>query len=554
MKEIRQKRITVNLTILIISIILNIKGQYFSQQNTWEKYIEEIREDVTRQKVIKEWSNGDLTVLLSAKVIAPQRNVSDGKRLVHIRISSKQKGYRNLVLQAIDLPWLNPDRFEKDDLVVFIGRVKLGWLSKTEGETRGRQNRDKPILLELNELLSIVRKDKTNILHIYYADKYSYDWICSGKSKDTNEYCRVTQGSGAKIFRKLDSISSSQKFLEKIKKIFTQIGYGREGAIILSSTTGDRDYLDSDSISVFRSLSISHLLVISGFHLSVVFMMFKFVIESILALLTGHRLQPQKYPVYILSAAGVIYYACLLNISISLVRASSAMLIVVFAILTNRKIKILTVFNLVILSLSLFFPQALMNISTQLSLSAVYGIHVLMVLCRRYQNEYETESGKVGNKYKRKIELAFSASLGAWVFTTPVLLYWFNNMVPLGAFINLAVVPVYSIAVIVMGISALSICFVLDFLHLELATLLLKGLGYIVFILVEVIYYLFDFLHLINGLDVQLSELQSKILVICFIFTCISLVISAYYHQSRSAITVNLRDLHNLSISRKIKI
>jgi competence protein ComEC len=154
---------------------------------------------------------------------------------------------------------------------------------------------------------------------------------------------------------------------------------GDEGAIAAAMVTGKRDFLSSDAKDLIREAGIFHIITISGVQMTLVAGIFFFVARAGLALSPALAL---KYPIKkwaaAIAMAGSIAYDIGTGSRVGTERALAMTLIVLGAVLIDRRA--LTMRNLALATLAIVAlePDAVMGVSFQLSFAAVGALVAVM--------------------------------------------------------------------------------------------------------------------------------------------------------------------------------
>ncbi len=206
---------------------------------------------------------------------------------------------------------------------------------------------------------------------------------------------------------------------------FTRLMYawGNAGGMILALLSGSREYLPGEISEAFRNAGLSHILALSGMHLS---------LFSGMAFFLGKKTLGKRYaPAFELFA--VIAFFWFAGKSPSLFRALICSLCVIFSAIFHIKIKsMLNVLAFSFLIHIAIFPADMFELGFMLSYGALAGIlcfnePVARILSRLFP-------------YHAKNSLA--QSVGAQAFTIPVCLRFFKVITPIGIVASAALSPI----------------------------------------------------------------------------------------------------------------
>ena len=147
---------------------------------------------------------------------------------------------------------------------------------------------------------------------------------------------------------------------------------GLEAAMLL----GDRRFLPSNVRDTFRASGVSHLLAVSGLHLSL-----------LCGLLSAGRFRKYRFwwPSLLLRAAAAVFYMALTGFSVSVCRAGAMFLLALLADAWLQPYDLLTSLGVAAVVLGLQNPYAPCEIGFQLSFCAVLGVWVASRLDELYR-------------------------------------------------------------------------------------------------------------------------------------------------------------------------
>lgn len=200
--------------------------------------------------------------------------------------------------------------------------------------------------------------------------------------------------------------------------------------------TGDKaEYYEDDELYTSMKIAgFSHIIAVSGMHVS-------FII-GLLSLWTGRRRMTAFTGIPL-----VWFFAAMWGFSPSVVRASLMISLLLIAPIMRRENDAPTSLSAALLLLTAINPEAIGSISLQLSFAAMAGI--ILVTPRVYRSLcslFEDYSGR-GAKLLRYVNSTIAASIGAIVFTTPLVALHFDY------------VPLYSVITNALCLWAMSTAF-----------------------------------------------------------------------------------------------
>ena len=211
---------------------------------------------------------------------------------------------------------------------------------------------------------------------------------------------------------------------------------GEEGVLLTALCLGIRRELTGDIASVFRDSGLTHLLVVSGLHLTLVAVTLRRLFRG---LRLGYRLSA------ILTAPVVLLFMWLVGFTPSVCRAGVMCLVWLSGFLVCRRPDGLNSLGLAAILVLLANPYTLYNAGFQLSFLATAGILLVAPrLMRHYPPMTYSESVAyfVGYRLGQYVTGLMAACLGAWLFTIPLSCYYFGGFSLLLPLANLLVVAV----------------------------------------------------------------------------------------------------------------
>ncbi len=267
-----------------------------------------------------------------------------------------------------------------------------------------------------------------------YVDKNSYraDSISLTASGSIEE---IYAGSGL-FYEIRKSIS------ENSSKLFAHSNSG--GAISKAIIIGDRSELDTHIFSIYRSAGISHILAISGLHISIITM----CIFNVLAVFRINR----KISCVIASCASIIY-AALVGFTVGAVRSS---VMISMALLMNVFFRNADRFTSIFIALFLLLitnPYSICSSGLQLSFLCTLGILMFEPLIEKcgslFVSRLRRTKGLLLIMCKTIIFISsiFVTTIAATLFSFPVLYFSFDTVSYISPLTNIVAIPLFTIAI-----------------------------------------------------------------------------------------------------------
>ena len=204
----------------------------------------------------------------------------------------------------------------------------------------------------------------------------------------------------------------------RIQELF----HGDAAGFLTAILTGDRGEVSEGAYIALTEAGLSHVLAVSGMHCGFFMALVGFLVQN-------RRLQA------LLGMPLLAFYAVLTGGSPSVLRACVMLSLPMLAVLARRESDGPTSLLAALFLILLANPFAAASVSLQLSFAAMAGI--LWLTARLYKGlTGEKERGKAF----RFLAASFSASMGAMVFTVPLVAHYFGSLVlisPLSALLCL---------------------------------------------------------------------------------------------------------------------
>lgn len=217
-------------------------------------------------------------------------------------------------------------------------------------------------------------------------------------------------------------------FQAKTKLLSSYVTYlGKEGAGVISSMLlGERALLSEETEELYRHGGISHILAISGLHVSLIgTALYELLRKTILG-------RNGAIPV---ACAGVILYGTFVEAGTSTKRAVIMFVLLLLATALGRTYDTLSAMSVSVIVILCGSPGALYTASFQLSFAAAYGASVLAVLLRGKERE-EAETVAL-NLARRVAKRSNSKRYRAWEYIGEK----FKNMFVFGLAVQAATFP-----------------------------------------------------------------------------------------------------------------
>ncbi len=330
--------------------------------------------------------------LLSQRESIAVEILSDPDRPVHGGVRFRARvGGAELLVTASDLPWTSSAELRRSDRFLAALRVK-------------------PACSELE----------------HRPNPFSYEgYLFRRGIAGTAQVTRITQ-----IVRHRDEPPQLERFLRRLTAAMEP---RPELGVILASTIAEADLLDTFTAELFRRTGLTHVLVVSGYQVGVLFVLALTVLK---ALLGRVRMFTIYVPTDIAATFGAFVlasaYGYLTAGALTTVRALIALAVFALSRVVSRPVHVWRNYCAVLLCSLLLWPGAIFEAGSQLMFSALAGL----VAAHRLTPVLEARF-----RLKRSFAALLAGSLLPSIFTTPIVLAWFHLLVPLSPVFNLVFAP-----------------------------------------------------------------------------------------------------------------
>ena len=207
------------------------------------------------------------------------------------------------------------------------------------------------------------------------------------------------------------------------------------GGLASALLLGVRDDLNADLSEGFRNSGCSHILALSGMHLA--------ILSGVLAFLIRRPLGIRWASLF--GAVFIVFYVFVAGSQPSLVRAAIMYLIGTFMLWGFLRANALSLLGMAFIVQLIFQSQTGVSLSFILSYLALFGILTLG----------ENIRSLFRGRLPEALSGVLSASLGAFIVTSPVVALFFGSLRPIGILAGLVLAPISSLFM-VLSLAALA--------------------------------------------------------------------------------------------------
>ncbi|MBO9576102.1 MAG: ComEC/Rec2 family competence protein [Sphingobium sp.] len=222
---------------------------------------------------------------------------------------------------------------------------------------------------------------------------------------------------------------------------------GPEGAIAVAFANGDQAGISEEDADAMRRAGLAHLLSISGLHVSALIAGVMFLVYRLLALSPTLAL---RLPLILIAAcagaAAGVGYTLLTGAQVPTVRSCVAALLVIAGLMLGREAISLRLVATGALVVLLFWPEAVIGPSFQMSFAAVTSIVALYEWPPARAFFARREEGMV-RRLLRHLAALMVTGVAVELVLMPIALFHFHRAGLLGSLANLVAIPLTSFVV-----------------------------------------------------------------------------------------------------------
>lgn len=248
-----------------------------------------------------------------------------------------------------------------------------------------------------------------------------------------NKNCKVTKATSHSVKY------YPYKLREKLVTVIDSYMDSDNSGICSAIGFGERNYLTDNVKNHFKKAGMSHLLVVSGMHMSVVSMIFLFIFR---------KLFKKKFIYCPITILLILFYMILTGLSFSVLRSSIMVIIMLLGIMISRQSDSLNSLGISALVILLFNPYSAGDVGLLLSFGSTMGI----ILFSRPIRIFLVEKLKFHKRILIYILDLIAITLSACTFSTPILILFFKRISLVQILSNLLISPVFEFLLIVVMI------------------------------------------------------------------------------------------------------
>jgi len=270
----------------------------------------------------------------------------------------------------------------------------------------------------------------------------------TGFVADNSDIILLRQNAASGIRLKLET------FRLYLKEIIYSNASTPQREIIEAMTIGNQNAIPVDVRNNFNKTGTSHILSISGLHIGMVAAMTFFLISLILK--RSEYLILRFNIIKAASAAAllmVLIYALIAGMGVTVVRSALMAIVFLCALFLDRQKDIYNALALTALIILTITPDALFDISFQLSFTAVLAIIYIVPRFNNFSLPLLESLPLWSQKTLRHIYLSILVCIAATLGTLPLIVFYFNRVSAITIIANLIAVPLLGTIALVFSMA-----------------------------------------------------------------------------------------------------
>lgn len=259
----------------------------------------------------------------------------------------------------------------------------------------------------------------------------------------TNKIEKVEKGKYNKLLIVINKINqnivnNSNKILEK-----------EEANLLTGILIGNKDNLSKDVQESFRNSNLSHMLAVSGAHVTYVILGITFILK---------KSKINKRISKIITIVLLILFIYLTGGTPSVTRACIMAIYIIFASLIYKKPNILASISISLLIILIINPYKILDVGMQLSYGGTLGIILLNKILKE-KIKFPKSKNKIINKLITSIKEMMIVSISANLIIFPIVAYHYNTISLTFLISNILAGPILGL-IIILGFITIFISFI----------------------------------------------------------------------------------------------
>lgn len=226
----------------------------------------------------------------------------------------------------------------------------------------------------------------------------------------------------------------NEKVQTSIKNQLDKFMTEENSAIASAMMFGDKSEISYDVRDAFSKSGIAHILAISGLHIGVLVGFLMWILK---------KCKVNKYVNLAIISVFLIFYCYLCSFSPSTVRASIMAIVLIMSKLLGKRYDSLSSIGLAGILLLIIHPLYAFDIGFQMSFACVIGIAILNPTIIRFLRKI-----KLPNFLAKPLAVSISTQIAL----IPILINCFNGFSILSIFLNIFIIPLFSVGYVLQFI------------------------------------------------------------------------------------------------------
>ena len=224
------------------------------------------------------------------------------------------------------------------------------------------------------------------------------------------------------------------RWAEKLKAIIDDAFPADAAPFAKALLLGDKSGLRWDQSRDFSRSGISHIVAVSGLHISILF--------AFVSVVTGKR----RFLLVIVGIPVLLFFGAMAGFTASVTRAVIMEILLLLALALNREYDPPTALSFAVLAMLLACPLTIAGIGFQLSVASVAGIFLFYPKLNGWLKNWLPGKGKtLRGRMERFFTASVAVTLSATVMTVPLTAIHFDLVSLVGVVTNLLVLPLVSL-------------------------------------------------------------------------------------------------------------
>ncbi len=261
------------------------------------------------------------------------------------------------------------------------------------------------------------------------------------------------------------------KAREKMLSAFRIMLPTNEASMVSGILLGDKRNIPEEIKSDFRDVGVSHMLAVSGMHLS--------ILSQFLMMSLAYLNVPKQFRSTVVSLC-IFAFMALMGFSYPVMRAGIMSMIYFIGLIFGRKSDSLNSLGAAVFIICLINPFSAADIGLLLSFSAVLGILLLQKPINKFIKDRITDPKKENHILNWAIT-TFSISLASTVFTSPIIMLIFKRISIIAPIANVIIIFPMAFMMVCAFLSLLLYLLHISFIAITFAALAGIAVDYMIY-------------------------------------------------------------------------